>query len=303
MLEKVKNRCDKWIAQLQNPHISTMYNAIASGKMLRSKLILAIIPPESNPHKHDQIIDLCAIIELIQCASLLHDDVIDDALVRRGNESINASFGNKNAIMLGDVLYSSAYAKLCEFDKQIAQYIAQCVSDLSIGEVNDVFYAHSFQSDLEIYYQILEQKTAALIKACTKSAAILANLNHAQYEEYGKNLGIGFQIIDDILDITQDSQTLGKPNMNDLREGKSTLAFILLYHKLPLNQRQTFLDAFKRADSSDIEWFRFQFKTHNIIHESKQIAKDFINKAIKAIENENNPRLIEVAHSMIQRSF
>lgn len=303
MLEQIINRCNEWVWELKSQNIDTIYSSIAYGKMLRSKLILAITPPESYPNLKQKIIDLCAIIELIQCASLLHDDVIDNSLMRRGKESINAAFGDKNAIMLGDVLYSSAYVKLCEFDKKIAQSIAGAVSHLARGEIDDVLYSGEFQPNIEVYYQILRDKTAALIRASAESAAILGGLDSEKYAQYGENLGIAFQIVDDILDITQDEKTLGKPSMGDLREGKSTLAYILLYYKLPESKRKDFLSAFKKTDSSGIEWIKSAFAEHRIIQECQNIAKNFIKEALLSIEGEDNQKLQEVAQSMIKRNF
>ncbi len=303
VMQKIMKRCDEWINNLNSKNINTIYSNIAYGKMLRSRLILSITPLESYAHIKDKIIDLCAIIELIQCASLLHDDVIDNSLIRRGKDSINATFGNKNAIMLGDVLYSSAYVKLCEFDKKIAQSIASAVSDLARGEIDDVLYSGEFQPDTKVYYQILKDKTAALIRASAESAALLGGLDSEKYARYGENLGIAFQIIDDILDITQDEKTLGKPSMGDLREGKSTLAYILLYHKLPESKRKDFLTAFKKADSSSIEWIKDAFKEYQIIKECQDIAKNLIQEALTAIKDENNQKLKDIAQSMIERNF
>ncbi|OBV29613.1 hypothetical protein BA723_04855 [Helicobacter sp. CLO-3] len=253
--------------------------------------------------KLSKIIDLCAIIELIQCASLLHDDVIDDASTRRGKPSINASFGSKNAIMLGDVLYSSAYVKLCDFAPEIAKTIADSVSQLARGEIDDVFCGGNFQPDLEVYYRILSDKTASLIAASAKAAALLGGLDSSIYHAYGYNLGMAFQIVDDILDITQDASTLGKPAMNDIREGKSTLPYILLYHTLKSDEREVFLRAFMKADEESIATIKSMLLDSDSIARAKDIAKDFIHKATQAIERENNARLMQIATSVIERSF
>lgn len=253
--------------------------------------------------KLSKIIDLCAIIELIQCASLLHDDVIDDASTRRGKPSINASFGSKNAIMLGDVLYSSAYVKLCDFSPEIAKTIADSVSQLARGEIDDVFCGGNFQPDLEVYYRILGDKTASLIAASAKAAALLGGLDSSIYHAYGHNLGMAFQIVDDILDITQDASTLGKPAMNDIREGKSTLPYILLYQTLKSDEREVFLRAFMKADEESIATIKSMLLDSDSIVRAKDIAKDFIHKATQAIEGENNARLMQIATSVIERSF
>lgn len=336
ILECVRRRCDEWVASLESPNIDKIYSSIKSGKMLRSKLILAILESSKVDFAKDfrgdskavfkenfkansradstqglskdssileRAISLCAIIELIQCASLLHDDVIDEAHTRRGAPSVNASFGDKNAIMLGDVLYSRAYFYLVDFPQAIAKSVSNAVCALSRGEIDDVLYSRDFQPSLEVYYKILEDKTASLIASSAESSAILAGLDSAKYYEYGKNLGLAFQIIDDVLDITQDEATLGKPNMNDLREGKSTLPYILLYCELDSHKKEEFLAHFYARDSVAIEWFRNAFCEQNIIQKCQNIAKDFITKALNAIQDERNATLEQIATSMIERSF
>lgn len=336
ILECVRRRCDEWVASLESPNIDKIYSSIKSGKMLRSKLILAILESSNVDFAKDfrgdskavfkenfkanskadstqglskdssileRAISLCAIIELIQCASLLHDDVIDEAHTRRGVPSVNASFGDKNAIMLGDVLYSRAYFYLADFPQAIAKSVSNAVCALSRGEIDDVLYSRDFQPSLEVYYKILEDKTASLIASSAESSAILAGLDSAKYYEYGKNLGLAFQIIDDVLDITQDEATLGKPNMNDLREGKSTLPYILLYCELDSHKKEEFLAHFYARDSVAIEWFRNAFCEQNIIQKCQNIAKDFITKALNAIQDERNATLEQIATSMIERSF
>lgn len=336
ILECVRRRCDEWIASLESSNIDKIYSSIKSGKMLRSKLILAILESSNVDFAKDfrgdskavfkenfkanskadstkglskdssileRAISLCAIIELIQCASLLHDDVIDEAHTRRGVPSVNASFGDKNAIMLGDVLYSRAYFYLADFPQAIAKSVSNAVCALSRGEIDDVLYSRDFQPSLEVYYKILEDKTASLIASSAESSAILAGLDSAKYYEYGKNLGLAFQIVDDVLDITQDEATLGKPNMNDLREGKSTLPYILLYCELDSHKKEEFLAHFYARDSVAIEWFRNAFCEQNIIQKCQNIAKDFITKALNAIQDERNATLEQIATSMIERSF
>lgn len=333
ILECVSRRCDEWVASLESPNIDKIYSSIKSGKMLRSKLILAILESSKVDFAKDfggdskadskkansradstqglskdssileRAISLCAIIELIQCASLLHDDVIDEAHTRRGVPSVNASFGDKNAIMLGDVLYSRAYFYLADFPQAIAKSVSNAVCALSRGEIDDVLYSRDFQPSLEVYYKILEDKTASLIASSAESSAILVGLDCAKYYEYGKNLGLAFQIVDDVLDITQDEATLGKPNMNDLREGKSTLPYILLYCELDSHKKEEFLAHFYARDSVAIEWFRNAFCEQNIIQKCQNIAKDFITKALNAIQDERNATLEQIATSMIERSF
>lgn len=300
-LEAIQQQCEIWVQEQDSALISSMYAAINHGKMLRSRLILAITAGQASAHQ-ESIINLCAVVELIQCASLLHDDVIDSATSRRNRPSINAQFGDKFAIMLGDVLYANAFVKLCDFSPAIARCVAGSVAMLAKGEIEDVAYSKEFQPSLEVYYQILRNKTASLISASAQAAALLVGLDSSAYQAYGYNLGMAFQIIDDLLDITQDEQTLGKPAMNDIREGKSTLPYILLYHKLDSKEQQEFLRAFARANEENIASIKQLLLTHSIIDEAKRIAYEFVQNALHSIASEQNSALESIANALIERT-
>ncbi len=127
-----------------------------------------------------------AIVEMIHAASLLHDDVIDESDTRRGKSSINALFDNKTAIMFGDVLYSKAFTQLSQMDKEIAYTVSNAVTLLSIGEMLDVDLTQSFNTSYDKYLDMIYKKTASLIEASAKAAAILASLDKEKYALYGK---------------------------------------------------------------------------------------------------------------------
>lgn len=297
MLQKIREKVEEFVEQVGNPYVKMLASKITSGKMLRSKLVLAICP------NHSDVIDLCAIIEMIQSASLLHDDVIDDSDIRRGNPSINALYGNKNSIMLGDVFYSKAFFELTKIDIRVARSISNAVIELSRGEIDDVFMGEAFNIDKSKYFQMLQDKTASLISASAESAAILANLDCKKYKDYGTNLGIAFQIIDDLLDITQDSATLGKPSMSDFVEGKTTLPYIYLYEALPENEKKILISYFKQDKPEVKEWLKERFDKYHIISKVALEAKRYGNLALSAIKDENNKALQEVAENMINREF
>jgi len=203
-MEKIDLIMKNFIAELGYEPANAMFVRINSGKKLRSKLLLKIAG------ENEQSLKICAIIELIHLASLLHDDVIDDADTRRGSPSINASFGTKNAVMLGDILYSKGFYELSKFPHEIAGEISGAVSKLSIGEMMDVDLSAKFNEDKSAYETMIYYKTAVLIESAAAVGAMLAGLDARNFKIYGKNLGLAFQIVDDILDVTQDAATLGK---------------------------------------------------------------------------------------------
>jgi len=297
-MEKIDLIMKNFIAELGYEPANAMFAQINSGKKLRSKLLLKIVG------ESEQSLKICAIIELIHLASLLHDDVIDDADTRRGSPSINASFGTKNAVMLGDILYSKGFYELSKFPHEIAGEISGAVSKLSIGEMMDVDLSAKFNDDKSAYETMIYYKTAVLIEAAAAVGAMLAGLDARNFKIYGKNLGLAFQIIDDILDVTQDAATLGKPNFSDFKEGKTTLPYIYLYESLNESDKEKLKSLFKK-DLSEAErgWVRAKMNETGAIKKSIEAAKNLGEQAIKSVEKFNIDGLEGIVKSMIDREF
>ena len=297
---------------------SEMFDRLSPGKKLRSKLLLNIA------QKDEKSLRLCAIIELIQAASLLHDDVIDESSVRRGKPSINATYGSKNAVMLGDILYSKAYFELSKFESRIAAALSGAVTKLAVGELMDVSLSDDFNDDAGKYLQMIYLKTSALIEEVARCGAFLkfggaknegeilsAAKDHdkissasAKFGEYGKNLGLAFQIIDDILDVTQSSEALGKPSLSDFAEGKTTLPYIYLYENLNDAQRQKLRSFFKKQlCQSEISWIKAKLSEHGIIERCINEARAYGQKALEAVAEFKNDKLEQIVRDMIDREF
>ncbi|HEC1727835.1 TPA: polyprenyl synthetase family protein [Campylobacter lari] len=297
-MQKIDQYMHEFLSELNYEPILTMSSKLQGGKKLRSKLLLKIAGESDISYK------ICAIIELIHAASLLHDDVIDEAKLRRGVKSINAQFGAKNAIMLGDILYSKAFYELSLIDLKLAKIISNAVVMLSVGELMDVNLSETFNTDKNAYLQMIYNKTAILIEASARCGAILANLNEDDFAEYGKNLGLAFQIVDDILDIKGDEQTLGKPAMNDFKEGKTTLAYMYLSEKLN-PQDQEILKSYYKKDLSvnELAWIKSKIQEHEIFNQVGQELNTYANNALKAIKKYNIKDLEDIIKSMIEREF
>ena len=298
MLEAVERQIEQYILSLNEKDITEVVSKIPAGKRLRARLMLEIAG--SSP----SVIKSAAIVEMIHAASLLHDDVIDDAYTRRGVKSINAIFGNKSAIMVGDIMYSKAFYELIDIDRFVARVISNAVVQLSIGERKDVYMGDSFNADKDAYIEMIYQKTAALIEAASEAAAILAGKNREIYKTYGRNLGIAFQMIDDILDIVSDAKTLGKPALNDFKEGKTTLPYIYLYEALNSKDKEILKSLHKKSlKQSEQEWILAKFKEHNSIEIAKKEAFDLINEAIELMQKAGEKGLEAIAIKMVDRSF
>ena len=299
MLNKVDESIKNFIRELNEDIVTDLYDRISSGKKLRAKLIMKI----SSAKSHQAVI-LASIVEMIHAASLLHDDVIDEADTRRGKESINFLFGDKTAIMLGDILYSKAFFELCNFSKDIAKTISNAVTLLSAGELLDVELSHSFNTDKEKYFDMIYKKTASLIEAASSSAAMLTGFDEKKFAVYGKNLGLAFQIIDDVLDITSNDKMLGKPAMNDFKEGKTTLPYIFLYEKLNNKDREKLLTLFKKDISkNDQNWIKEKMQESRALGKTLDIVNHLADEALDAIKDYKSKELEKIIKDMIQSEY
>lgn len=295
MMKRVETFINQLIGEIDYPQVGEFFSKLSGGKRLRARLVMTI----ASSHPDAPL--LGAIIELIHAASLLHDDVIDESTSRRGVVSINATHGSKIAIMLGDVLYSKAFSALTAFDPRIAHSIAQSVTHLSVGEMMDVEMSQAFNLNREVYLKMLYLKTATLIESSAYCAALLEGKDPIPYGNYGKNLGLAFQIVDDILDITSDSETLGKPALNDFFEGKTTLPYNDLYKALDTTERKKLLGCHGRVlEKGEKEWIFERMEAHHVIQISYDYARHLCEEAIAYVPHEDALRVI--ANSVLERS-
>jgi len=298
VLSAVERKIEQFVADLNDKEVTSLYAQLPHGKRLRAKLILKIAGTGLA------VVKTAAIVEMIHAASLLHDDVIDDADTRRSRPSLNALYGNKTAIMLGDILYSKGFLELNNISPDVAKIVSNAVVQLSLGELKDVSLSQTFNLDKEIYLEMIYQKTASLMEASAGAAALLAGKDKEAYMTYGRNLGMAFQMIDDLLDITMDAETLGKPALHDFEEGKTTLPYIYLYEALDSEdaKRLKSLHAKKLSNEEQL-WIKAMMKSENIIQKGYQEAKILIEEAIALMNTRGEEALSGIAMAMIERDF
>ncbi len=298
MLSAVERKIEQFIADLNDKEVAFLYVKLPQGKRLRAKLILKIAGNSLA------VVKTAAIVEMIHAASLLHDDVIDDAYTRRSRPSLNALYGNKTAIMLGDILYSKGFLELNNISPDVAKLVSNAVVQLSLGELKDVSLSKTFNTDKAIYLEMIYQKTASLMEACAGAAALLADKDKNAYMTYGRNLGIAFQMIDDLLDITMDSETLGKPALHDFVEGKTTLPYIYLYEALNDDDKKRLKLLHAKVLSEDEKtWIKSMMQDTGVIQKSYTEAKVLIEEAIALMDARGESALSSIAMAMIERDF
>jgi octaprenyl-diphosphate synthase len=298
VLSAVERKIEQFISELNDKEVTILYAKLPHGKRLRAKLILKIAGNALPAVK------TAAVVEMIHAASLLHDDVIDDAYTRRAKPSLNALYGNKTAIMLGDILYSKGFFELNNISAEVAKIVSNAVTQLSLGELKDVSLSKTFNLDKEIYLEMIYQKTASLIEASAGAAAVLAGKPKEAYMTYGKNLGLAFQMIDDLLDITSDTETLGKPALHDFVEGKTTLPYIYLYEALDEKGQQKLASLHGRVLSlKEQNWIKTEMEERQILLKCYAQARELIEEAVELMNNHGEKALSGIALEMIERDF
>ena len=213
------------------------YLRASGGKRVRPALLILACGACGGVTSGKNVISLATVMEMLHTATLVHDDIIDNADLRRNRASVNARFGNQTAVLMGDWLYMSAFeTSLQERSLEILDILTRLTRKMTEGELIQLTMIGRLDISESDYFDILKRKTAYLFSACAEIGAILAGASlerqHA-LRDYGMNLGIAFQLADDILDLTSEAEDLGKAAGTDLLEGKITLPLIYLLKSEP----------------------------------------------------------------------
>jgi octaprenyl-diphosphate synthase len=277
------------------------------GKRVRPVVTLLAFLAFGGKRTQD-IVDIATALELIHTATLLHDDIIDRAETRRGKESAYKKFGLKNTLVTGDFLFIKAFEFAGRFEETVVEWTADACALLTEGETLQGYFNRNRDVTLDDYLEIVRRKTASLFETGAKLGAYLAGANSTAVEEtqrYGLNMGIAFQIVDDILDIVGHVELLGKPTGMDLRDGNPSLPIILA-----LNAEQAAVcEAFQSAQPNEasIGAALDTIKSGAIIQQAKSISRGFAEEALKSIRKFPPSRyhngLKTLVHLIIDRDF
>jgi octaprenyl-diphosphate synthase len=232
---------------------------------------------------------LAAAVEFIHTATLLHDDVVDGSELRRGKAAANLVFGNPATVLVGDFLFTRAFELMVEDGSlKVLKILSNASSVISEGEVDQLTAQRQIETSEERYLTIVGAKTAALFAAATKIAAVVAERGEADeraLEDYGRNLGIAFQLVDDAMDYDSDAGEMGKGRGDDFREGKMTLPVILAYARGSDEERRFWQDAISghRSSDADLAHAIALIDRHDAIAATRDRARHFAQRAIDAI--------------------
>ncbi|MFQ5924630.1 MAG: polyprenyl synthetase family protein [Dehalococcoidia bacterium] len=278
----------------------------SGGKRIRPALIL--LAGKFYHYNPEQLIPMATAIELFHTATLVHDDAVDKSLVRRGRATVNSLWGEGIAVLLGDYLFaSSAELVSSTGNLRVVRLFAQMLMTISSGQLRQLMSAYDWQQDREDYYQQIGSKTASLLSLATEAGAILSQAPEEGIEAlriYGHELGMAFQIVDDILDFIGEEEEMGKPVGSDLLQGTLTLPAILLRERYAADPvlREIFE---KTGDQAGVERVIEMVRNSSIVQECYKIADSFCAQARHALEglpdNPSRRSLLDLADYVIER--
>ncbi len=257
------------------------------GKRLRPMLTLAgaeLVGYQGNRHHR-----LAAAVEFIHTATLLHDDVVDGSELRRGKAAANIIFGNPATVLVGDFLFSRAFELMTEDGSlKVLKILSSASAIIAEGEVAQLSAQRKIETSEERYLDIIGAKTAALFAAASRIAAVVAECDDSReraLDDYGRNLGVAFQLVDDALDYDADAAQMGKDQGDDFREGKMTLPVILAYARGSEEERAFWKAAIMghRSSDADLAHAIQLIERHNAVEDTRARARHFAQRAIDAI--------------------
>ena len=279
----------------------------ASGKRLRPLLTLAMAAQFNDYSKNPKI--LAAAVEFIHTATLLHDDVVDESNLRRGKKTANMIWGNEFSVLAGDFLFAQSFELMVETGSiEALSSLATASCKITQGEFQQMQISNKPDTSIENYFEVIGKKTAELFGASCESGVIVASGNVKQQKaayDYGYNLGLAFQIVDDLMDFNNNSNKMGKNLGDDFKLGKTTLPIILAWEKSNKLERKFWVKTIKelKQEPSDFNKALSILNKYNIIDECKNRAQEFISTAQEALFELPNTKFKEYLFGLADESI
>jgi len=281
----------------------------SGGKRLRPAVVL--LSSRAFSYQGEQHLNLAAIIEFIHTATLLHDDVVDASLLRRGRETANQRWGNEASVLVGDFLYSRAFQMMVNVESmRVMHILSEATNTIAEGEVQQLINRQDPETSQEDYLKVIRHKTAKLFEAAAQLGAVIADRPEKEVEAmaaYGRHLGTAFQLIDDVLDYSSSADALGKNIGDDLAEGKPTLP--LLYAMWNGNKKEAALirEAIEHGGLEHLEQIKETINATGAIAYTAKIAAEeaelAMNELVELPKSEYLDALYALARFSIERQF
>ena len=283
----------------------------AGGKRLRPMLTLAA--SRLCGYEGERHIALATCVEFIHTATLLHDDVVDGSMLRRGQESANALWGNEASVLVGDFLFSRAFQLMVsDGSLKVLKILSDASAIIAEGEVLQLLTTNDTETSEEAYLEVIRSKTATLFAAAAKIGAVVAERPKAEeeaLESYGMNLGIAFQLVDDALDYSADQAKLGKTVGDDFREGKISLPVVLAWRRGDDKEREFWRQTLEHQEQKecDLEIAISLMEKHGTLRDTIERARHYGSIARDALgifsDSETKSAMSEAIDFSIERAF
>jgi geranylgeranyl pyrophosphate synthase len=279
----------------------------SGGKRLRPALVL--LSSKFYPADAEKVASLAAAVETLHTATLIHDDLIDDSFLRRGNPTLNALWNSAATVLTGDYLFARAAAFAAETKSvRVVSIFAQTLMTICNGELKQIFGNNEGQAIRDYYYQRIYNKTASLFAASSETGAILSGASESEVRalrDYGYNLGMAFQIVDDVLDFAGDEGELGKPVGSDLRQGIITLPTICFLEAHPEDEMVSRVLSGRGKGDDEVRVAVEAIKESGAIESSTAEARRFTARSRNALSalphNEYRQALLDLANFVVER--
>jgi octaprenyl-diphosphate synthase len=299
--------------QSQIPLIPSLAGHLISGGGKRMRPMLTVAGAALCGYEGSRHYKLAAAVEFIHTATLLHDDVVDGSDLRRGKATANIVFGNPATVLVGDFLFSRAFELMVEDGSlKVLKILSHASAVIAEGEVDQLTAQRQIETSEDRYLSIIGAKTAALFAAATRIAAVVAERSEQEeraLEDFGRNLGIAFQLVDDAIDYDSESSEMGKGKGDDFRDGKMTLPVILAYARGNEEERSFWRDAIAGfcTEDEDLAHAVDLINRHGAVEATRERARLYAQRAIDAIAvfpaGEARSAMAEAAEFAVSRRY
>jgi len=290
--EELKQLEDKFKSVIETDIklIKDVFTYIVAGKGKRLRPIMLLLCSGLNGRPTKKSIDAAIIIELLHTATLIHDDVVDNSNLRRGNPSVNSIWENKISVLIGDYLFAHIFDTLVDFkDTNLIKIISNVSTQMSKGELLQMERAQNFQMNEQTYMRLISFKTASLLSATCQIGALTSEPSDGSHEEnlktFGNSLGIAFQIKDDLLDYSGNEDNLGKPIGKDLLENIITLPVLYSLNQTSEDKRKEMLAILENGYNDQFDKIIHFVKETGGIKYAEEKADFYIQKALHCLES------------------
>ncbi|KRA83707.1 polyprenyl synthetase family protein [Altererythrobacter sp. Root672] len=299
--------------QSEIPLIPALAGHLIAGGGKRMRPMLTLAGADLVGYQGARHHKLAAAVEFIHTATLLHDDVVDGSETRRGKETANIVFGNPATVLVGDFLFARAFELMVEDGSlKVLKILSSASAIIAQGEVDQLTAQRRIETSEERYLHIIGAKTAALFAAASRISAVVAECSEAEeraLDDYGRNLGIAFQLVDDAIDYDSSAAEMGKDRGDDFREGKMTLPVILAYARGDEQERRFWQEAIAgfRTEDEDLAHAVALIRSHDCVTATRERARHFAQRACDALsifpDGRARRAMVEAAQFAVSRGY